>query len=190
MDAPPTLEASNDGPVCVGLSVNLTAAVIDAGRGTYTYEWDFGDGSPTQPVASPTDVVPHTYAMAGPYTATIHAAHSTLSGCGSTSDTPVGIDPGIDPLGEIGNALRIYKSGSDLILDWETSPLDPRNYNVLRTESWSELPSTPTGMGDETRVDAPVTNRETATDAGVIRDGKLYFYEVWGANTCTGETVF
>jgi hypothetical protein len=190
LHVPPTLQASNNGPICVGQSVDLTASVVDPGSGTYTYEWDLGDASPVQPVASPTDVVSHSYTGTGPYTATLTATHTTFAGCISTSQTVVTIDTGTNPTGNLANSLKVYKSAGVLKLDWRPASLNPRSYNVLRTESRLELDDTAAGIGDETRIDPPVRSREQATDTAVLKDGRSYFYEVWGANVCTEETVF
>jgi mono/diheme cytochrome c family protein len=64
----PTLQPVTVAPVAVGGTVSWTAAPSLAG--TYTYQWDFGDGTPVTAWSS-SPSASHAYAVAGVYTVTV-----------------------------------------------------------------------------------------------------------------------
>jgi PKD repeat protein len=73
------LAAANDSPTALGQPTTFTATITAGTNVTYT--WDFGDGA-----AGSGPVISHTYAAAGPYTATVTAANLVSS---DTAETPV-----------------------------------------------------------------------------------------------------
>ena len=79
--APPTITATNNGPICTGTALNLTATPSPAvpQAGNYTYAWT-GPNGWTSNVQNPTIPNPTT-AASGTYTVTIN------SNCGSVSAT-------------------------------------------------------------------------------------------------------
>jgi len=79
--APPTITATNNGPICTGTALNLTATPSPAvpQAGNYTYAWT-GPNGWTSNVQNPTIPNPTT-AASGTYTVTIN------SNCGSASAT-------------------------------------------------------------------------------------------------------
>jgi hypothetical protein len=77
------LAADNDGPTELGMPTTLSAT---QGAGTnVSYTWDFGDASPS--VSG--QVVAHTYAATGVYTATVTASNAAGSALASTLVTVV-----------------------------------------------------------------------------------------------------
>jgi ELWxxDGT repeat protein len=93
-DAIAGLTAVNDSPTILGQPTIFTAT-ITAGTNV-TYAWDFGDGaSGSGPVAS------HTYATAGPYTATVTAANSVSS---AAADTGVIVEQAISGLSAVNDS--------------------------------------------------------------------------------------
>ncbi len=61
----PTVDAGADQIVYEGDTVTFSPTVMDPGSDTFTYEWDFGDGSPVS------DTPSHIYADNGVYTVTL-----------------------------------------------------------------------------------------------------------------------
>jgi large repetitive protein len=78
---PPTATASNNGPVCVGSAINLTAT------GGSSYAWTGPDGF-TSASATPT-IASATLAKAGTYTVTV-----TNAGCSTTASTTLAVNVG------------------------------------------------------------------------------------------------
>lgn len=74
------LAATNDGPTVLGQSTTLTATV-ESGTDV-SYVWDFGDGT-----IGAGDVVTHTYAAVGTYTAVVTATNSVNTMTASTTVT-------------------------------------------------------------------------------------------------------
>jgi hypothetical protein len=103
--------------------------------------------------------------------------------------TPV-TNPCQPPVGNVGNFLRLVKSGSDVSLNWQDAPdVVPMRYNCHRAVDKAECVNSSSGIGNELLVDAPIDDREQATDPGVLDDGTQYFYEVWARDACD-QTVF
>ena len=85
MLVPGFLRAVNDGPTPLGSPTHFRAQGSLGGVTTYT--WDFGDGKSAQG-----DVLTHTYAAAGTFTATVQAANGVDNWSASTTVT-VTTDP-------------------------------------------------------------------------------------------------
>jgi CSLREA domain-containing protein len=83
------LAAANDSPTALGEATTLTATLAS---GTYvSYVWDFGDG-----MMGAGDVVTHTYAAVGTYTAVLTATNSVSQMTATT--TVFIVEPPADPI--------------------------------------------------------------------------------------------
>jgi gliding motility-associated-like protein len=63
---------TNDGSQCVGSTITFNDASTKDARGTLTYSWTFGDGSPVSSLQSPT----HVYATANTFSASLSVSYS------------------------------------------------------------------------------------------------------------------
>jgi len=100
------LSADNDSPTSLGDTTNLTATITDGSN--VTYEWDFGDGSPTETGK----VVAHAYAAVGNYTATVTGTNSISS---DTTTTEVTIDDKISGLSAVNDGPTVLGESTTLI---------------------------------------------------------------------------
>ncbi len=81
--------ASGPAPLAVSLTCQPSG-----GTGSYTYDWDFGDGSPHLTTQNPS----HTYSAGGTYTASVAVVSGSQSGSCKTSITVSGSPLTIDGL--------------------------------------------------------------------------------------------
>jgi PKD repeat protein len=112
------LHAQNDGPTALGQTTTF-AATVNAGSGI-SYAWDFGDQT-----TGNGQVVMHTYAAIGSYTAVVTATNSLGS---VAATTPVTIDVPIAGLSAINNSPTLLgnvtsltatiASGSNINYQW------------------------------------------------------------------------
>jgi gliding motility-associated-like protein len=63
---------TNDGSQCIGSTITFNDTSTKDARGTLTYSWTFGDGSPVSTVQSPT----HVYATASTFSASLSISYS------------------------------------------------------------------------------------------------------------------
>jgi len=115
----PDLIASNDSPTVLGEETALTATLTILG--SYTYEWDLGDGSTSTGITTT-----HTYPSIGVYTAIVTATSSTLV---LTDTTDVTIDEVITGLtasndsptvlGESTSFNASVTAGSSVTYEWD-----------------------------------------------------------------------
>lgn len=194
------LSADNDSPTSLGETTNLTAT-ITAGSNV-TYEWDFGDGTPTETG----NVVAHDYAAVNSYTATVTATNSIGS---DTTTTEVTIDDTISGLsavndgptflGETTTLIASITGGSGVTYEWdfgdgsstgsgktvthEYSTVGSYTAIVTATNSVGISTANTTVIVDQTisglsaENDGPTTLGETTTLTATITAGSNASYE-------------
>jgi PKD repeat protein len=129
--------AENDGPTALGSATALTATVL-GDSGTYTYAWDFGDGSVASDQLA---VVSHPYPSVGAYTATVTATTGTQA---FTATTQVVVDEIITGLAADNGSPTFYgdttpltatiSAGSNVSYSWRYGDGQP---SVLDTQAES-----------------------------------------------------
>jgi CSLREA domain-containing protein len=117
------LAATNDSPTLLGEATTLTATVAS---GTFvSYIWDFGDGT-----TGAGDVVTHTYAAVGSYTAVVTATNSVSQMTATTTVLIIGPPPdpiqglaatndGPSLLGQPTTLTATVESGTDVSYVWD-----------------------------------------------------------------------
>jgi PKD repeat protein len=209
------LSAENDSPTALGDTTTLTGT-ITAGTDV-SYEWDFGDGSPT--VSGQT--VTHDYGAVGLYTAILTATNQVGSDTTTTSvtidETIAGLSANNDSptsLGDTTNLTATLTAGSNVTYKWdfgdstptETGKIVGHDYTavgsytatVTATNSISSDTTTTEVTIDDTISglsavnDGPTVLGETTTLIASITGGSGITYE-WdfgdGSSTGSGKTV-
>ena len=136
------LSASNDSPTALGNLTSLSASVTAGSN--ITYEWDFGDGSPTETGQN----VTHTYAAVGSYTATVTAINSVSSDSTTTSvtidQTIAGLyasNDGPTALGSLTSLSASVTAGSNIIYEWDFGDGSPTELGQNVTHTYSAVGS-------------------------------------------------
>ena len=209
------LYASNDSPTALGSLTSLSASVT-AGNNV-TYEWDFGDGSPTETAQN----VTHTYPAVGNYTATVTATNSVSSDSTTTSvtvdQTIAGLSASNDSptaLGSLTSLSASVTAGSNITYEWDFGDGSPNEtgQNVTHTyptvgDYIATVTATNSVSSDSTTTsvainqtitglsatnDSPTTLGETTTLTATISAGSNVTYE-WdfgdGSPAETGKEV-
>ncbi len=116
VNANPTLSASNDGPYCVGETINLSAN--GAGGASYSWTGPLAFVSALEDPTRASAIIGH----AGTYTVTLT---NTLSGCTASATTDVTVNA--NPTVEIGTTINecpgntvVLDAGAGLSYDWST----------------------------------------------------------------------
>ena len=163
----PTARASADRqsgnlPLTVGFDGSASS---DPDGDPLSYEWDFGDGSPT--ASGP--VVSHTYTAQGTFTATL----TVRDGRGGAGTDTLRIDAGNNPPAPVINApaaTKLFRVGETLTLtggatDPEdgTLPASALSWEVLRHHDTHTHPWVQPTAGNNVPVQAPAPEDLTAT---------------------------
>ncbi|MFC2172564.1 PKD domain-containing protein, partial [Acidobacteriota bacterium] len=190
VDEPPVFEASMPIIACANdPTVILAAPITHPAVGPMAYLWDFGDGSPLFPVTDPEMPVSHGYpGVAASYTAVLTASDTRLPACDADYQVLVDVVDAIMPSGDLGNSLRVVKSGGDISLEWSDGALTPRRYNVHRTAAKERLIEDESILGQEAIIASP-TDQETATETPPATNA-IWYYKVAPRDDCTGNSVF
>jgi PKD repeat protein len=114
------LSAFNDSPTPLGEATTFTA-VITAGT-NLTFTWDFGDGT-----LGGGDIVTHTFAAPGLYTATVTATNSISPAIATTLatilDLPIqglsAVNDSPTPLGEATTFTAVITAGTNVTYTWD-----------------------------------------------------------------------
>ncbi|MFC2171539.1 PKD domain-containing protein, partial [Acidobacteriota bacterium] len=186
---PPGMALYSTAPVCADDPVAFSQDDLFEGCGTFAYTWDFGDASPLVEFDDPAHVFNHIYTTPGLYTALLYVEDLSTPGCNQLYELPVQIDDGSDPTGDVGNTLVMTRHGDEVTFAWG-GQVTPKYYNLHETTRKGEnLGDSETGIGAQPVIAAPDLVEEITLQFNTV-PGELRFYEVWGKNLCTGETVF
>jgi PKD repeat protein len=178
VDVPITgLQAANDSPTELGDPTALNATI--ATGTTITYAWDFGDG-----MTGTGDVVTHTYASVGLYTAIVTATNDVSSSCAQTdfiiTDVPIsGLTAANDSPTELGNPTTLIATigtGTNVTYAWDfgdgasgTGDLTTHAYPAagIYTATVTATNTAGSAASDTlvTIVDAPITGLMAASDS-------------------------
>jgi len=173
----PPVEAGVDRTVC------LTEATVLGATGDpsiYDYSWDPASELDDPSLAEPTFRTLIT-APTGPRIYTLTVTDRT-TGCMSTATVTVNVVDAA-PVGTIGNHLYAVRAAGDVELDWRSSPLNPRSYNLHR--EWSKLLIDPPASSPLSAVSLD----EFFRDIGAVQMTGTFFYETYGRD-CAGGSIF
>ncbi|WP_323122646.1 jacalin-like lectin [Burkholderia alba] len=165
----PVIQPVSALPVLSGSAANYT---VDAGKGDFTYTWNFGDGSSTtQP--STANAASYTYAAPGVYTVTVSAtnANGTVVTRNFVQAVTSGPTTGASAARSSNLAVEKRKGASDRL--WVVNP-DNGTVSVIDTASNTLVREIPVGSQPRTvalrGTTAIVTNKEGASLSVVSTD--------------------
>jgi len=104
--------------------------------------------------------------------------HSTIATAGRAAIDTFLLGQPAQPSAQVGNALRMARSGWDIVLDWSAQPVFPQRFNIHGTSDRASLADDPLAIGS-TPIVATADIQRHVDPFGVTTRGDEFYYEVF-----------